>query len=108
MSSHLADCFHAGIDWQPVGIENEMVEERILPLDIEGAAHYAAMRGIEAVDLLAHCVGVLDAHLLHHDTNPECHRGAYPDADDLWHVAQQHGSPPAADRHVALLGRSAA
>jgi len=80
------------------------VKGRVLLLDIERGSQGAGLDGVEALELLAHRLGILAAGPLHQHADAEIHRRADAHADDLGHVAQQGRCAPAADQDVALLG----
>jgi hypothetical protein len=89
-----ADGLHTSLDRQPFRIEDDVVQARILLLDVEIGAHGAGAGGIVTLELRSHRGGVLGAAPVHQDAHPEIHRCAHPDADDARQVGRSSVATP--------------
>src|SRR5215472_13100787 len=83
-----------------------MVEARIFLLDIEIRAHGAGARGIIALELLSHDIGLLGAEPIHQNAHTKIHGCAHAYANYSRQIAKQGGDAPALDQNVALLSES--
>src|SRR5262249_55630062 len=100
----LANRLHTCIDRNPAGVQYNVVEGCITPIDVEQGPHRTCASRIESLDLPTYCSDVLDTQTIHDDAFAHRHRCTYPHADDLRYVAKQCGCPPSANQHIALLG----
>jgi hypothetical protein len=89
-----------------LGVEHEMIEARVLLLDIEIDHHGAGADGIVALDLFLHSLGIGAAESSHDDPHAEVHCRAHAHADDLRQIAKESRGAPAPDQERACLMRN--
>src|SRR5215207_7836928 len=99
----IANELHTGLDRIAIGVQHQIVEQGILPIDSIHGMQAALMRSVVAFDFEPRGAPVREAGSLHHRLLADFHGGTDADARHVRNLSQNDTRSPAADQDVSLF-----
>ncbi len=96
------DLLHAGFHRQALGVEHQVEQHRVAPVDAELLVHAGGVGMVAAPDLGLRGLDVVGVEFLHQPLHALVEGPHDANARHMRHRTQQLGGAPAADDHVAL------